>query len=191
MGKNIGWSPKISNEFKSFGLTPNSAVVVDVIVNEEHDDYSNDGFNVGSVRFKYLEYGGHFESLKTSFWAYPLEVGVQEYPLIGETILVQKIQGIHFYTRRVNVNKTLQLNAFPNILSRLKASKTQQNRSISHQQARDNIIQQTDGGVPEEDLRNLNYKPRTGLSNLKHFDGDVIFQNRYGATIRLGSSQME
>jgi len=185
------WNPSISGKLKSFGLYSNSATVIDVVTNEEHPDYGIDGFEVGRVRFKYLDYGGHSTTPQNSFYAYPMEVGVLEYPLIGETVMVQKIQGIHFYTRRVNINKTLQLNGFPNIVNRSKAAKTQQNRTVQSQQARMGSLNQTDGGVPEENLTNENYKPRPNLYNLKSFDGDVIFQNRYGVTIRLGSSQMQ
>jgi len=188
---NLFWNPSISGNIKSFGLYATSAIVIDVIINEEHPDYGSDGFEVGRIRFKYLDYGGHSSTPQTSFYAYPIEVGVLEYPLIGETVMVQKIQGIHFYTRRVNINKTLQLNGFPNIVNRSNAPKTQQNRTIQSQQAREGILAQTDGGVPEENLTNEKYKARPNLYNLKSFDGDVIFQNRYGATIRLGSSQMQ
>jgi len=186
------WNPSISGNIKSFGLNTTSATVIDVVINEEHPDYGVDGFEVGRIRFKYTEYGGHRDTPQNAFYAYPIEVGVQEFPLIGETVMVQKIQGIHFYTRRVNINKTLQLNGFPNILNRSKSARTQQNRTDSIQQARQGAIDtRTDADEPEENLTNEKYSPRVGLNNLKSFDGDVIIQNRYGASIRLGSSQME
>lgn len=186
------WNPKISGTIKSFGLYANSATVIDVVTNEEHPDYGVDGFEVGRVRFKYLEYGGHKDTPQNAFYAYPIEVGVQEFPLIGETVMVQKIQGIHFYTRRVNINKTLQLNGFPNILNRSKPARTQQNKTDTTQQAREGQLDnRTDSDEPEENLTNENYSPRPSLRPLKSFDGDVILQNRYGASIRLGSSQIQ
>jgi len=188
---NLFWNPSVSGNLKSFGLYANSATVIDVVINEEHSDYGIDGFEVGRVRFKYLDYGGHSTTPQNSFYAYPIEVGVMEYPLIGETVMVQKIQGVHFYSRRVNINKTLQLNGFPNIVNRSKAAKTQQNKTVQSQQARKGSLNQTDGGVPEENLTNDNYVPKLNVKNLKSFDGDILIQNRYGSTIRLGSSQMQ
>jgi hypothetical protein len=188
---NLFWNPTVSGNLKSFGLYANSATVIDVVINEEHSDYGIDGFEVGRVRFKYLDYGGHSTTPQNSFYAYPIEVGVMEYPLIGETVMVQKIQGVHFYSRRVNINKTLQLNGFPNIVNRSKAAKTQQNKTVQSQQAREGSLNQTDGGVPEENLTNDNYVPKLNVKNLKSFDGDILIQNRYGSTIRLGSSQMQ
>lgn len=188
---NLFWNPSVSGNLKSFGLYANSATVIDVVINEEHSDYGIDGFEVGRVRFKYLDYGGHSTTPQNSFYAYPIEVGVMEYPLIGETVMVQKIQGVHFYSRRVNINKTLQLNGFPNIVNRSKAARTQQNKTVQSQQAREGSLNQTDGGVPEENLTNDNYVPKLNVKNLKSFDGDILIQNRYGSTIRLGSSQMQ
>ena len=43
----------------------------------------------------------------------------------------------------------------------------------------------------QKNLINENYQPQDALYNLKHFDGDVIIQNRYGATLRFGSSLSE
>ena len=185
----IFWNPDINAHGKPTGVS-SQAVVLDVIVNEEHHDYGNSGFNVGTIRFKYLDYGGHRDSVKTGFRAYPLETDVQSYPLIGEIVVIQKIRGNHFYSRRINVNKKLQLNTFPNILNRTKPTKTQQDQSTAIQQAQGGQLVHT-SAEPDENLTNENYQRRDALFNLKHFDGDVIIQNRYGATLRFGSSQSE
>ena len=106
----IFWNPEVSARSRAPELS-SQAVVLDVILNEEHPDYGQTGFNVGTIRFKYMDFGAHRDSMEMGFYAYPLEVTVQEYPLIGEIVLIQKIRGNHFYSRRMNVNKKLQLNA--------------------------------------------------------------------------------
>ena len=185
----IFWNPEVSARSRAPALS-SQAVVLDVILNEEHPDYGQTGFNVGTIRFKYMDFGAHRDSMEMGFRAYPLEVTVQEYPLIGEIVLIQKIRGNHFYSRRMNVNKKLQLNSFKNILDRLKPTGTQQNTSQAIQQARGNQLHQS-SQEPEENLVNENYEPQETLYNLKHFDGDIIIQNRYGATLRFGSSLSE
>ena len=55
------WDSSISEGQKSQGLALSLAAVLDVITNEEHEDYSNTGFNVGTVRFKYVGWGGHLD----------------------------------------------------------------------------------------------------------------------------------
>ena len=79
----------------------------------------------------------------------------------------------------------------PNSIERFRGAKSQQNRTIQSEQAKNDILQQTDGSIPEEPLFNSSYTPRENVNSLKYFDGDIIFQNRFGATIRLGSSQMQ
>ena len=185
----IFWNPEVSARSRAPELST-QAVVVDVIRNEEHPEYGRTGFTVGTIRFKYLRYGAHRDVIETAFYARPLEVAVQEYPLIGELVSVQKIGGNHFYSRRMNINNQLQFNSFPNILDTLKPTNTQQDTSRSIEQARQNVLHQSTA-EPEENLSDVNYQSRESLHNLKHFDGDVIFQNRYGATLRFGSSQSE
>ena len=131
----IFWNPNASSRGGSFGTLPTQAVVTDVITNEEHKEYGITGFNVGTIPFKYMEYGSHGDATSTSFHAYPLEVSIQEYPLIGEIVLIQKVKGKHFYSRRVNVNKKLQFNSFPNVLKRLLPSQTPQDQSVAMEQA--------------------------------------------------------
>jgi len=191
MVKNLFFDSEIRGRSTPFGPTPQPVVVQDIIVNEEHPEYSGDGFNIGTVFFKYTGMGGHHTTRESLFSARPMDISVQEYPLVGETVLVQKIENVHYYTKKINVNKTLQYNALPNSIERFRGAKSQQNRTIQSEQAKNDILQQTDGSIPEEPLFNSSYIPRENVNSLKYFDGDIIFQNRFGATIRLGSSQMQ
>jgi len=191
MVKNLFFDSEIRGRSTPFGPTPQPVVVQDIIVNEEHPEYSGDGFNIGTVFFKYTGMGGHHTTRESLFSARPMDISMQEYPLVGETVLVQKIENVHYYTKKINVNKTLQYNALPNSIERFRGAKSQQNRTIQSEQAKNDILQQTDGSIPEEPLFNSSYTPRENVNSLKYFDGDVILQNRFGATIRLGSSQMQ
>jgi len=62
------WDSSISGGQNSQGLALSLAAVLDVITNEEHEDYSNTGFNVGTIRFKYVGWGGHLDSADNSFY---------------------------------------------------------------------------------------------------------------------------
>jgi len=184
------WDSSISEGQKSQGLALSLAAVLDVITNEEHEDYSNTGFNVGTVRFKYVGWGGHLDSADNSFYASSLDMDVQSYPLIGEIVFIQKVLGIPFYSRRININNKLQYNSFSNILSRLNPAKTPQDKNRNVAASKENVMQHS-SAVPSEHFENTNYQERESLHTLKHFDGDVIIQNRYGATLRFSSSQLE
>ena len=184
------WDSSISEGQKSQGLASSLAAVLDVITNEEHEDYSSTGFNVGTIRFKYVGWGGHLDSADNSFYASSLDMDVQSYPLIGEIVSIQKVSGIPFYSRRININNKLQYNSFSNILSRLNPAKTPQDKNRNVAASKENVMQHS-STVPSEHFENKNYQERESLHTLKHFDGDVIIQNRYGATLRFGSSQLE
>ena len=186
----MSWDSSISEGQKSQGLALNLAAVLDVITNEEHEDYSSTGFNVGTIRFKYVGWGGHLDSADNSFYASSLDMDVQSYPLIGEIVFIQKVLGIPFYSRRININNKLQYNSFSNILSRLNPAKTPQDKNRNVAASKENVMQHS-SAVPSEHFENKNYQERESLHVLKHFDGDVIIQNRYGATLRFGSSQLE
>ena len=184
------WDSSISEGQKSQGLALSLAAVLDVITNEEHEDYSSTGFNVGTIRFKYVGWGGHLDSADNSFYASSLDMDVQSYPLIGEIVSIQKVSGIPFYSRRININNKLQYNSFSNILSRLNPAKTPQDKNRNVAASKENVMQHS-SAVPSEHFENKNYQEKESLHTLKHFDGDVIIQNRYGATLRFGSSQLE
>ena len=54
----IFWNPEVSARSRAPELS-SQAVVLDVILNEEHPDYGQTGFNVGTIRFKYMDFGAH------------------------------------------------------------------------------------------------------------------------------------
>ena len=110
------WDSSISEGQKSQGLDLSLAAVLDVITNEEHEEYISSGANVGTIRFKYVGWGGHLDSADNSFYASSLDMDVQSYPLIGEIVSIQKVSGIPFYSRRININNKLQYNSFSNTL---------------------------------------------------------------------------
>ena len=186
----------LSTSIRSKKFGQNSlALVTDVVTNEEHGDYGKTGILVGKIWCKYVDWSGHSTSKQTSLTAMPLESELQSYPLIGEMVFIQTVQGRRFYTRRVNMSKRLQYSNSVLKQDRLTVN-TKQNNSEAMQQART-----SDGGqlynpnqpTSLQTLTNEKYEPLgvDQLHSLKHFDGDVILQNRYGASLRFGSSQSE
>ena len=187
----------LSTSIRSKKFGQNSlALVTDVVTNEEHDEYGKTGIFVGKIWFKYVDWAGHTTSKKTSLTAMPLESELQSYPLIGEMVFIQTVQGRRFYTRRVNISKRLQYSNSVLKQDKLTFDKTEQNTSEAIQQARapgGGQLYNSNHPTSFQTLTNENYEPLGDdeLHNLKHFDGDVILQNRYGATLRFGSSQSE
>jgi len=181
-----------SSKSKKHGIDPTLATVIDIITNEEHVGYDRNGINVGQIKFKYTEWGGQRSSEGTALTAMPLESEVQAYPLIGESVLVQTVRGKRYYSRRVNISKRLQRSNSSRYLNKLKPSTSKSDTRDRTQQAIGGQLATSQvSNQVADNLSHENYQSREPLHNLKHFDGDILIQNRYGSTLRFGSSQLE
>ena len=158
------------------------AIVVDVILDHTHPKYAKkDGYNVGAVKIRAFSiHNSRKDELLD--WADPIESAVLEMPLIGELVLVQKILGNYFYSRkvflahRVQENGMLQLNnALNNRGNRLKSKIATTKQELT----------------AEKHEFGEYFKPDSRVRPLKHFEGDLIIQGRMGNTIRFGSSKMD
>ena len=188
---NIFYTPNVDFDFKLGDLDLNYGVVQDIILNEEHDDYDISGFNVGPILYKTIIPGASAESKGRSFFAYPKEISFQEYPLIGEVVLIEKLFDRDFYTRRININKSIRdINTYPNLLEQLQIHTNQTPNAIN--QANYGIINRASNTkLPLTNEDNNSFKAKSGVNLLKHFAGDVIFQGRAGSSLRFSSSQLE
>lgn len=181
-------SGDILNKFVTIG------VVVAMVRNEEHVLYPR--HTVGTIQFKFAEDISQNVNLSKINFATPLELGIEEYPLIGESIIIYRMPTYkansekYFYSRRVNLNNNLQYSTFPNILEVLTARNRSKDLSTSVELRRAGGPAGT-AEEPIEQISEPNYLPKENLYPLKSFDGDILFQNRYGVSIRMGSSQLE
>lgn len=156
-------------------------IVVDVILDHTHPFHSPDGYNVGTIRVRIFSVDNARDS-ELLDWAYPLDSTIQELPLLGELVIIQKILGSFFYNRKTYVAHRMQENGMLNL------EKTLDNRTF---QLRRKIAATNE----ELGLNNHKFgeyfKPDNRVRPLKHFEGDVLIQGRMGHSIRFGSSQMQ
>jgi len=167
------------------GKFSNEVVVHDVIINEEHPDYS--GANIGRISAKNPEHGATPRG--AVILAYPKYADdFQTYPLIGESVFIELGTNRDYYTRRIAKKAgRLQYNKQRGSTTRLRRSNT------TRQSIEENSlgVQAYAGEEPQALVTHEKYEPIEHVHTLKHFEGDVILQNRYGATLRFGSSQSE
>lgn len=167
------------------------AIIEDIVINEEGGTslkYSVDGSNLGEARVRVIpdDRGVSVDSLRK---AYPLEANVQEYPLVGEAVIVFKTFGGLYYSRPLNYTRKVSQNA-ANLLrkkfSAVKSSVTADTRELASR-----------GAIPESAVvldindRLGKYFPDEGVLNTKSVrpcEGDVLLQGRFGNAIRIGSS---
>jgi len=158
------------------------ALVVDVIVDHMHPEYSpTDGYNVGSAKLRLLSVD-HSVSSELLNWAYPLDFELQQLPLLGELVIAHKIFGNFFYSRRVPVAHRVQENGM------LKLNEAMENRRTNTLGSK--IINNKDFTIQSHKFGEY-FKPDSRVRPIKHFEGDTIFQGRMGHSIRFGASQME
>lgn len=160
-------------------------LIVDVILDHKHPNYSNilgsGGYNVGTVKVRIFDVN---QSLADDYlsWADPIDMTIMEYPLIGEMVQLVKIRGNFFYTKKIPISRRLQENAMLK-LNQLLSSRGSNTLS--------NLI--SSGGEKSNSSHRFGnyFKPDSRVRQLKHFEGDVLYQGRMGHSIRFGSSRMD
>lgn len=186
---NIFYSSDLTSSGNA-SLTEVYAQVIDIILNEEHDDYDESGFNVGLIRYKPISIGGVSGQNINAYYALPKEISLQEYPLIGEIVVIERIFNRNFYSRRVNVNKLVNdINTFPQLNENIKL-KSPSNTQV--EQAKGGVMVPVDESeAPELEIPDDYFIARSEVHPLKHFDGDFILQGRFGTSIRMSSGRIE
>lgn len=157
------------------------ALVVDVILDQFHPQYSKDGYNVGMIKIR-LFTQDHSRDNDLLSWAFPMDSTIQEMPLIGELVMVNKVLGNFFYSRKLYIAHRLQENAMINLNKALNNRPSQLSNKATNSQEEISLQKHKFGNY---------FKPDSRVRPLKHFEGDVIIQGRMGNSIRFGSSQME
>ena len=159
------------------------ALVEDVIVDHFHPKYSStDGYNVGDIKVRVFDIDNTLDSDKLS-WASPFCLNHQQYPLIGEVVIVQFYFGKFYYTSPLNMTKRLQESGMLNLSNAINNRFRKLTSPLNNSNFRET--------KPDEPLLGAYYKPDSRVRQLKHFEGDYILQGRMGHSIRFGSSAMD
>jgi len=158
------------------------ALVVDVILDHTHPEYSHrDGYNVGTIKVRIFNVN---QTLDDSLlpWADPVDLTFHEMPLIGELVTLYKIRGNFFYSKKIPLARRQQENGMLNLNAAL-------NNRGSNTLA--NAVANQSELSPDTHKFGEYFKPDNRIRQLKHFEGDILFQGRMGQSIRFGSSQMD
>jgi hypothetical protein len=163
-----------------------AAQVEDIITNESDSELNStlsSTANVGraKIRFMNTSRGTNTNELP---WADPLTPYQTSYPLVGEYVLVFKMLGTYYYVGPINTKRQITDNAAP--LVGIAASQPTSNLLKNQRKTALGVLTQ-----PVVDINRVgkNFKKQK-VYPVKSFEGDVIYQGRYGQSIRLGSSQM-
>jgi hypothetical protein len=162
------------------------AIVLDVVVNEDHEYFNEDGYNVGSVKVRVLQ-TDLFKDINELTWAYPSEVLVEEWPLKNEIVRVFRMLNKLYYTKPVNIGKYSSNQAMFGLAPETEKvpSSEQSSDAIRKSKHSPRIVKSRN----EEELGD--YFEDVEEYRLRHWEGDVIKQGRSGQSIRLGSTFLD
>jgi len=156
--------------------------------NEIDYDYTNPA-DVGKIRYEllYSSFNISFAS-ETTEPAYPIFNFIKQYPVINEIVLIiagpseklnDRITNQQFYYfPAYNIWNHPNHGAFPNL---------QEYYSFLESYSSQAEYQSTELENPSLSMGNTFYE-NDKIKNLQPFEGDIIFQGRFGQSIRLGST---
>jgi hypothetical protein len=158
------------------------AVVVDVIVNDSHPQYAQDGYNIGAIKFRNLK-TQMFRDDGDLNWALPLETNITEYPLLNEIVHIIQSLNRFYYTRKINVTGRVTHSAIPGLNDDLAPLKTSKDMAQGFQKT---IASPIRVQGPTEMLGKV-FKD-VSVYRLRHDEGDISWQGRSGQSIRFGAA---
>ncbi len=149
------------------------------------------------VRLIYTQLNVQKEDL---VWAMPLESNISEYPLLNELVGVVFYLGQYYYTRKINTFNTLNANADFNLELQAGGFRTSPQSIV--QGNRELIGNITDPKIPYSgpptklnSMGSVGYTGALGryflyntrIRSLKRREGDLIFESRFGNSIRFAA----
>jgi len=164
-----------------------SGIVEDIIINEKSGKvltYKSDGSNIGEAKIRLMptDWGKPIAKLQSVF---PMEMNIQDFPVVGEQVIVFKAFNTLFYTRKLSSKRKLTENTTPD-LNRLyeeeNTSSIRESRELSSLGVPVNYTSDDPINTTQDFPLTLDVRPVR--SNI----GDIIIQGRYGSAIRMGSS---
>jgi hypothetical protein len=176
-----------------FGITP--VRVVDIILDDKHPKFKQYGEwnSIGTIFYEdiNLAYSADPSIPKQYIPAYPISPNIKQYPLINELTYIMFLPGtniisdpnssIPYYFPPINVWNSQYHNAIPSttVLSPNQNQDYTRVLSGSYRRVTDNSTDIFLGKTFDE---NLNIHP------LLPYEGDIIYEGRFGNSIRLGST---
>jgi hypothetical protein len=175
--------------------------VLDVVLNNNHPKFSEVGEwnGIGCLYFEPLD-----GNTVTSTYAYPIFPQIKMYPLVNEIILLaaipsrfsdneQTITLSYYYFPPIGIWNHPHHNAYPKTIS---YATLQQNQQNDYNQVDDTYVRRIDEDPTGINLNFTDYDnpnqdtfvEKADIHPLLPFNGDIIYEGRWGNSIRFGST---
>lgn len=135
------------------------------------------------VRGVYSQENAPWEEL---MWLIPIDHSIKEYPLVNEMVIMVKYLDSWYYQRRINSRNLINNSADYRWEKRYGGSgPLTKNRTHSLKNAKNKSDIGSDVNMIPSYLGNY-YKANDLIRPLKHYEGDMIIESRFGSSIRFG-----
>ena len=166
--------------------------VIDVILNEEDLPLEADGTPtyslIGAIKGRMVN-SQHKQPESRLGWIQPMDANIKQYPLIGEYVIVGRYLGRYYYAQTINMLGSPNSNSYPGY-SGDKASLTDNTtRRRAHNRSREVGATKTPNKAASGEVTVGDpFVPNPLIRQLQPTFGDVIFNGRFGQSIRFGSN---
>ena len=167
------------------------ALVVDIIINNDHPLFAVDGYNVGMAQFRFLT-SNRFRYNENLNWAFAYDSNKTEYPLKGEIIYVFTALNRFWYLPKFNVSNRITSQDLPELLNETQQSNANisgAGKSQYYKVASSSPIKVGNTAVTNQIGAYFSDLPN--VYRLKHLEGDIIYEGRSGQSIRFGTSWLD
>lgn len=158
------------------------AVVLDVITNDTHPSYSQDGFNVGTIKCRLLQ-SQWFDSDDFVSTAVPLEANISQYPLINEVVVIVRVLSKFYYLPKINISNRVTAQPFFGLIEEMSSGNGKESNANSYEKSTATSKRNTS----QDFSLGKQFKENPVVHRLRHQEGDVVVEGRSGHSIRLGT----
>jgi hypothetical protein len=177
------------------------ARVTQVILNNVDDKDTFDEYNqwasIGAVKFSRLDNPTKKDSKGLNSIAYPIFSNSKIIPVLNEIIYIYELPGtkvqtntneeVYYYFQPINVWGSVHHNAIPDPVHGKQLPDSMQN---DYNQTEAGAVRRVTDGGTEIDLGRT-FKEKLEIKNIQPYEGDVLYEGRWGQSIRFGSTVKE
>ena len=168
-------------------LEVEAAEVVDIILDEAHPEYTDEGNGVGCILARLIQTQNNVSDYVLQ-WIKPASANTIQYPLIGECVLV--LQGASTDSQRqTGATQKLWLPYPQNIWMDVNEnSLPAASYALERRKATPSEFDRHKGDAePEGPTLGNSFEPQE-IATMQPYEGDLIIQGRWGNSIRFGST---
>jgi hypothetical protein len=192
-----GNSSELKSQLKNLNGKIVAARVTDIVLDENHDKFSNVGqwSGIGAIYFEFVNQSGTGTNVN---YALPYDSQLKTYPLVNEIVLLislpnknmgkQTSSESYFYLKPLGIWNHPHHDAYPNIFDEVAKKRLKNNNpTILIPPVNDGIDNTIELNSPTNISQNT-FVEKENIKPLIPFMGDSLMEGRYGQSIRFGST---